>query len=448
MPNQQLIQMYMKLFNANDEADAQEKINAQVQRMVNLQDDVLAALDENLASMDDPESAEDVYYKGRAQSSFEEGYYAMSREKFYEALSKNLAQGANGGDPTRDPMQVARDFAEYTTLFNEELRANEVGEQPVLTAEDLAAKKSDDELELRLPSTTDIIAKAVPNEDIDEQKKTRTVYGWMADWTKDSLKSETPLMDVQRAKVFGWESLNERTNVTQSSARATQLVSDICQGVTDTNRQAKCAEAMAALRVMEEKHRSRGFWWRLVNVFGDSRRENRAIAQMKATIERSFTAEERQAVNEQSYGANLPWIAEAKENTLSYLKDIDEMKIDVHETKEETERRVAAEKVAETQEKEELEDIAIHHAFVSGEMKGFGVDDAEWKQGGEKSDFETELEAEGESLSGEDAAEWDSALDDTEAEQIYINEADDEPSAEKSEAVPEEKQIDAPHAEP
>lgn len=111
---------------------------------------------------------------------------------------------------------------------------------------------------------------------------------WLTEW-KEEVLANAPKTKVELAKqdIFG-EINGKRLSVEQSMAKAIATVNNICEN--EQRNKENCRDALSVLRAVEEKHETRGFFWKIFN-FRKNSLEKRTIELLRTTIENEYEEE-------------------------------------------------------------------------------------------------------------------------------------------------------------
>lgn len=424
--NRTLTALYTKLFGARSEAEAQQKVNALVQKLDNAYQENLRLARKSTQERDLEKKQAQVVQK--AQNWLCTDAYEAYTPMIKQALDHNVLMHLNGLNTERTVEDVVEDFALFTRGIGTTLEGRNVH---------------------GAPDADVIYSWAYEDNSADDDTPC-----WLSAWENENL-SQLPQnkVDLEKMLIYGKNvQTGKKLSVREAAAKAELKMRGICKKMIEDLSGAKedfveaeheklhhqkCVEAVSLLRAVEREHASRGFFWRIFN-FRQYSYEERAIQEMRAQMQDVFFEREIEAVTDEDL--QVSWESEeradANINSENYLgKHIEEMKQDPMESKQTTEQRAKEEEIISQREKKELEDVAIHQDFADTEK--FEIDDAEWEHGGKAEDFEKGLENEVDAIAEEssaalggegsfDDAEWEDVKDVLDTKPLSVEEAEDE----------------------
>lgn len=407
MPTETMQQMYTKLFGANNAADAQRKTEEHVRELVEMRRREFAQFDEE-----------------EAQERFEARYYNFCEKWLKNAWTRNLRLRLHGENVTRNSEQVTDEFAEYMEGVNALLRSSGIG---------------------NAPNVGEIL-----EEGLTQSEQDGVTTDWKREWQREVLQNAPhDKIGVEQEVLYGRDPrTGNEPSVKEAVNRACEEVEGFCRDISEENRAEKCVEAAIRLRAVEQKRASRGILWKIFHPINNYR-ERKAVERMQNAIGQRFTPEEIAAVSGEAL--RVAWLDEERgEGILPHA--MNELKVDALESEEQTRQRVAAETAETAREKEELariaEDlkpVAEAEEFASGAATADRIEELTVKSEEDYrafmgDTFEDALEEEGKTFADK-AEEYDFVDESEEKESLFIAEAEDIPSEQKSEP-PVEK--DAP----
>lgn len=352
---ERLAQMYVKLFGGTL-AEAQNGVNAHINGLKEAYENYSRMYG---SGVNQQKEAEDSEKRGSlmgaeelkkaahdniegAQKVFNDIYGKFCKEQLKTAWDRNLNLRLRGGDDvdmSRNSIQVFEEFSDYMTAIKvvfaqSGLKYMANGESSVLGNA------------LGKETATREIVKGFKTQYIEVE----VAPSWIKEWQDDALNN-LPENAIEKAQgdIFKLDDQGEEREVADSMAEVTTKVNNICEKVSsfvgedeDKSRKKQLIEAIAALRAVEQKHASRGFWWKLGHFFGDRRRENNAIEQMKNAINQTFSREEIDSLTDEDFriawideersGGSPQQIAQAKEKNLDGInKDLEEVNKEIKE---------------------------------------------------------------------------------------------------------------------